>query len=243
MNSYKISIVIPVYNEQERLLQSLEMLEEFFKNFKYNYEIIFVNDGSTDSSLQILQNYKPDEKINYRIIDLPKNLGKGGAVNAGILDARGEIVGFMDADISYNLRHIEEVIDFLKKEEVDVVIGGRDFPESTQIQKPPLLRRISGKVLSYIVFPFTPNIRDTQCGFKFFKNSVSKNIFNLVTIKDYGFDIEVLLIAKKKRYQIKRIPVELTHSENSKVRVIRDSLNILYDLILITWNCLRGKYK
>jgi dolichyl-phosphate beta-glucosyltransferase len=233
-----ISIVIPCYNEENRIIQSLDLILEFIKSSKYNIQIIMVNNKSTDNTLNILKRYK--KKINnYKIISANEFKGKGYAVKKGVLNSDGDIIIFTDADLSTPIEEIEKII-FEINNGAEVVIGSRQNKKSKVLKRQRILRESMGKIFNKILqlILFT-GFKDTQCGFKGFTKKSAQKIFNTTIINGFAFDAEILFIAKNIfNFNIVEVPVVWINSEESKVNIISDSLIMLKDLIRI-----RMKYK
>ncbi len=226
----KLSIIIPAYNEENRIANSLDKILKYVK--KYNHEIIVINDGSTDKTLNVLKKFK--NKI--KIISYSKNKGKGYAVKKGMLAATGDLLFMCDADLSMP---ISELNKFLKHKE-DIVIGSRAI-EGADV-KTSILKKFAGRIGNFFISVFTVSeIKDTQCGFKLFK-AKCKKLFEKQTIDRWGFDFEILFLAKKYGFSIKEIPIRWQNVKGSKVKLI-DYPRTLLDLIKIKINDLRGKYE
>ncbi|MCK9393874.1 MAG: dolichyl-phosphate beta-glucosyltransferase [Candidatus Paceibacterota bacterium] len=235
-----ISIIIPAFNEEKRLLSTLYEIFNYLKLEQIKAEVIIVNDGSTDNTSLIIENVF-EEFDNLKLINLEKNYGKGFAVKTGVLSASGEIVIFLDADNSTSLSHIKEVVTLIG-DGYEVVIGSRDTKGSNVVEKQPLVRLGIGKIFSL----FTKNIglstyNDTQCGFKGFKSESAKDIFSRTTIRGFAFDIEVLCIAQKYEFRIKELPVKWKNNIESKVR-IKNIWDMFWDVWKIKTNLKTGVY-
>src|ERR1700733_9852549 len=195
MSQPYLSIIVPAYNEAERIPKALLDMDKRLENASYSYEIVVVNDGSTDNTATIVRNMMKAVR-NLKLIDLTENSGKGGAVRQGMLLSNGTIRLFTDADNSTSIDQFEKMMPFFK-EGYEVVIGSRagagaklDPPES-------LFRRIAGKGLNLIVQLFLlPGIWDTQCGFKAFTEDAAERVFNISVITGWAFDVEVLKLAQ-----------------------------------------------
>lgn len=225
----EISIVIPAYNEEERLPNTLETIIDYFEKFHKEYEIIVVDDGSSDHTVGIAQQYNPRAKL-YK---LPKNLGKGAAVRAGVEQAKGDFILFTDADLSTPITEFPKLYSALE-ENSDIAIGSRAIDSSLIKLHQPLYRELMGKTFNKIVqFLVLKGIKDTQCGFKLFKNSVAKEIFSQAKIDGFGFDVEILYLARKKNYKIAEIPVEWHNDKKSKINPIKDSLKMFIEILKI----------
>ncbi len=238
---YSISIIIPAYNEEKRLPNTLDKINEFINENNLKTEIIVVNDCSIDKTADIVKNYmSKNDKI--RLINNEKNMGKGFCINRGFSEAKNDIVLFSDADLS---TPIEFLIPFIKNHEMgyDIVIASRAIKGAEKKVKQPFIRDIMGKIFNLLVkIILGLNINDTQCGFKSFKNKVAKAIFAKQTIFDFGFDPEILYIAQKKGYKIKEYPVDWYNSEGTKVKAIKDSFKMLIALFKIKSNYKKGIY-
>jgi dolichyl-phosphate beta-glucosyltransferase len=239
-----ISIIIPAYNEEKRITESLKRVANYMNEKGWEYEIIVVDDGSTDQTLAVVDGARP--KIRHiKLISYPTNMGKGFAVRIGVLESKGDIVLISDADLSTPIEEIEKLLPFIdisKGGKCAVAIGSRALPESQIIIKQPLWRQFMGKVFNKIVRILVINdFVDTQCGFKLFDGESARRIFALAKVNRFAFDVEILLIAKKLGFFIKEVPVKWLNSEQSKVSPVLDSLRMLKDLIKIRLNTLLKK--
>lgn len=226
-----VSIIIPCYNEEKCIKKSVTEIINYMNDEKIDYELICVNDGSTDNTKKILENINTIKLISY-----DENMGKGYAVKQGILAASGEKIIFMDADLSTDLSAIKKG---LKRNE-DIVIGSRALKNSIILDK-PLMRKISSFISNKIItLMIGTNIKDTQCGFKIFKSDIIKQIVEKQTINRWAFDVEYIYIAKLNHYSVKEIPVIWKNNNDSKVRLIKDSINFIKELIKIRKN--KSKY-
>jgi len=236
----KLSIVIPAYNEAKRIGNVLDDVAIFLDKQNFESEVIVVDDGSKDATVDVVKNYKDTFPLN--IIQLEKNSGKGKAVAEGIFAADSEYVLFMDAD---NATRIEELTNFWPLAGAcDIVIGSRYLEKSDIVVKQPTYRYLLGRLANLIIqVTAVWGIKDTQCGFKFFKTSVAKDIFKRQRIYRWGFDFEILAIALDLGYTIKEAPVKWYHVSSSRVRPIRAAAKTLLELAQIKWNLIRGKYK
>ena len=231
-----LSIIIPVYNEEKRIVSTLEKITFYLNKKKYRYEIIIVDDGSTDRTRECIKKFKKI-RINRKRI----NKGKGYSVREGILMAKGDYMLFSDADLSTPIEELEAFRWHIKK--YDVVIASRNLKESDIKQKQPFYRILLGKAFPLLVnLLAVPGIKDTQCGFKLFTKKAVKVIFPKQTIDGFGFDVEILFIAKKSGLRIKELPVVWINDTRSKVSVLRDPLRMLFDVLKIRINSLTGKY-
>jgi len=223
----KLSIIVPVYNEEKRISPFLEELCDFAKN-KKDMEIIFVDDGSSDNSLEVLKNFKKRESKS-RIISYEKNRGKGYAVRLGVLSSKGEKVIFIDADNSTRPKEIPKMVELLDK--YDVVVGYREHKESkVQVVKK---RKFIGKIFNLIVrILFQSKFKDNLCGFKGFGRDVAKKLFGGLLSERWEFDVELFYKIKKSGYSISTQPIEWKHKEGSKIKAT-DPLKIFLRLIIL----------
>ena len=239
-----LSIIIPAYNEENRILPTLKAVNEFFREENLFYEIIIVNDGSLDSTVKVVEEYKKNNPdLILKISTLSKNMGKGMAVKKGIEVAENDIIMFFDADLSYEPSNIKKALSYFENPDIDIVIGDRNLKESEIINPPPLLRRLSGKIYAWLVGKFMlQGITDSQCGFKVFRKEAAKKIFKKITIPRFGFDVELLYIANKGIFRIAKMPVRCLNSPGSRVRLFSDSLLMFKDLFTIKSNDRKGFY-
>jgi glycosyltransferase involved in cell wall biosynthesis len=211
-----LSIIIPAYNEAERIPKTLLDIDKRLEGAEYSYEILVVNDGSKDNTAEIVRSMTKVVS-NLKLIDLRDNAGKGGAVRQGMLLATGKIRLFTDADNSTSIDHFNAMMP-LFKEGYDVVIGSRAMKGSKLDPAEPIYRQIPGKLGNlFIQALLLPGIWDTQCGFKAFTDEAALAIFEVSKIAGWGFDVEVLTLAKRRGYKIKEIPVHWVNDTRSHV--------------------------
>lgn len=236
-----LSIIIPAYNEEQRLPKTLREIDKYLRTQDYESEIVVVSDGSTDRTVEVVKDLMAEIK-NLRILDFKENRGKGFGVQQGMLKARGEYRLFTDADNSTSIDQIEKIWPWFK-EEYDVVIGSRDIKGAVLDPPQPWQRRFTGEAFKLVrkIIIGLWEIEDTQCGFKGFTKKVVENIFPRCKIDRFAFDPEILIIAKKLDYKIKEVPVYWRNDPESKVR-FKWMVNMGLDLIKIKWNLLTGKY-
>ncbi|MEW6102569.1 MAG: dolichyl-phosphate beta-glucosyltransferase [bacterium] len=232
-----LSVVIPCFNEENRISQTLSKITDYLKNRGFNYEIIVVDDGSTDKTISCLRDFE-----NIVVLKNEKNIGKGYSVRRGVMEAKGEYILFSDADLSTPIEEVERLLEEIK--ENDIVIGSRASLESKILIRQPWWRERMGKIFNIFVRLFViKGFKDTQCGFKLFKGGVAKRIFELGRINRFAFDVEILFLAKKFGYKIKEVGVCWRNSFASKVSPITSSLNMAFSLFLIRLNDLIGLYE
>lgn len=232
-----ISVIIPLYNEEQCVEKAIRAVADFFKT--ENYEIIAVDDGSTDNTTQIVKSLQK-EFSGLRLVALPKNQGKGAAVKNGVLSAQKEWILFLDADLSTDPSELKNFIPFMI--DYDIIIGSRAIRGSKILKSQNVLRVLAGKFGNkFIKIFFGLPFNDTQCGFKLFNRRTIK-VFHKQTINRWGFDMELLFLAKKYGFRIKEAPVNWTNDERSLV-TISVYFKVLLEAINIRWNDLRKKYE
>lgn len=241
MNSSFVSVVIPTYNEGRRIQSTLERVIQYLSAKFSRFEIIVVDDGSTDGTPQQVARAAHQEPL-IKLIPLSTNRGKGFVVREGVLNAQGEVIFFTDADLSTPVEEIEKGLAGLE-EGYPVVIASRRHPESIVALHQGRGREIVGRAFNLFVrallsLPF----HDTQCGFKGFSREAAREIFSLARIDGFAFDAEVLVIARQLGYSVKEIPVYWTNSPDSKVRPVRHLLRVARELLRIYCNDRQGLY-
>lgn len=243
MKRPELSAVIPVYNEEARIGPTLEAALRYLKAKRLKAEILVVDDGCTDKTLEVVGRFqkKATGPLSLRVLRQGKNKGKGAAVKTGALAAKGETILYMDADNATPLSEFEKFRPLLKKG-VEVVIGSRAVDRS-QVKIPqPLYRQALGRLANLVIQILVVwGIWDTQCGFKAFSRKAALEIFPRQTIHRFGFDFELLFIAHKLGFSIKEVSVQWFNSPYSKVRM-GDYLHTLVELFTIRLNDLKGLY-
>lgn len=245
-----VSVVIPAYNEERRLPQTLARVHEYFAAQSYVSEILVVDDGSSDGTTRVVEIFA----LEHPGVRLIKNdhRGKGYTVRTGMLAADGHIVLFSDADLSTPIEEIEKLLPWFERG-YDIVIGSREGAGAERI-KEPFYRHIMGRVFNLIVRMLTVRgIQDTQCGFKAFRDQVAQDVFSRMRL--YGddtrtvsggmvtaFDVEALFIGYKSGYRIREVPVQWRYGTETKVNPLRDSYRNFRDVLLVRWNDMRGLY-
>lgn len=241
MENIFLSVIIPAYNEEKRLPKTLDEIDKYLSQQSYHYEIIVVNDGSKDKTAQVTRNLIPKIK-NLKLIDNKKNNGKGYVVRQGMLKAQGDFRLFTDADNSTSIDQIEKMWPEFKKG-YDIVIGSRDIKGAVIAVPQPWWRRQLGNIFNLVVQLISGlwGIWDTQCGFKGFTAQAAKDIFSKAAINGFGFDVEILVLAKKMGYKFKEIPVVWINAPDSRV-TFKSMAKMLIEVFQIKVNLILGKY-
>ena len=236
----ELSIIIPAYNEERRLPAALDRILDFLAARVGSAEILVVDDGSTDRTREIVAERQKTWPA-VRLVLNGENRGKGYSVRHGMLEARGRIALFTDADLSTPIDEAEKLL--VKLETFDAAIGSRAIDRRViEVHQSPL-RELAGIFFNRLVriilrIPF----EDTQCGFKAFRREVSRVVFLQQKIEGFGFDPEILFLCRKRGLKVAEVPVRWAHDPATKVHVIRDSLRMFGDLVAIRWRWMRGEY-
>lgn len=242
-----LSVIIPAFNEQERIADSLYTIKDYLSKQSYRSEIIVVDDGSSDLTMEIVKfidiyGREIKEQEEGTLLENIKNVGKGFSVARGMIKARGKIILFSDADLSTPIEEVEKLLPHIEAG-YSVVIGSRGLKDSI-VEKKPFHRQIISNVLNLIVrFLAVSGIRDTQCGFKAYTRDAAQRVALLQRIYGFAFDIEHLYIAKKLGLRIKEVPVKWDHKDGSKVDLTKESIRMIFDMIKIRYihRGLKGK--
>jgi dolichyl-phosphate beta-glucosyltransferase len=236
-----ISIIIPAYNEESRILPTIRRIHSYLSDKFRDFEIIVVDDGSTDNTAPVVENLGRTFS-NIRLIHYPRNSGKGYAVKTGVLASRGYFLLTCDADQSTPIEELEKLFPFLDKG-FDVVIGSRGLQESNILVRQPWYRERMGRTFNVFVRVLViGGFKDTQCGFKLFRGDVARRLFRKSLISGFGFDVEILFLAEKEGFRIKEVPVKWLNSPNSRVKIVRDSAKMFIELFKIRTHWLSGRY-
>jgi dolichyl-phosphate beta-glucosyltransferase len=235
------SIVIPAYNERARILATLEAVIAAVRSHGWDTEVIVVNDGSTDETAELVRNFAQTAP-EVRLQENPGNRGKGYSVREGLLHAQGEIVMFSDADLSAPIEEAQRLFDAIHSG-ADIAIGSRWLATSRQTHRQPFYRQFFGRCFNMLTrammrLPYA----DTQCGFKAFTRQAAQTVFQLQTIERWGFDPEILFIARKRGLRVTEVPVSWAHDARSRISYLRDGIQMLKELAIVRWNALMGRY-
>lgn len=238
----ELSVIIPAYNEEKRIRKTLETILLYMDKKKHNYEIIVVNDGSTDKTKEVVHELAKERNKKIKILDNSTNKGKGYSIKQGFLAATKLWILFTDADLSTPIEEVETSIRYAGN--AAVVIGSRNLPMSHIMVKQPFIRSTLGKIFPFFVrLLLLPQIYDSQCGFKLFRKDVAAAIAQRQRIDGFCFDAEQLYIAQLLGFLIQEVPVTWSNDERTKIRIVRDSLQMFFDLLQIRWNGWIGRYK
>jgi dolichyl-phosphate beta-glucosyltransferase len=238
-----LSIVVPAYNEQARLPETIRRIQDYLSRSEWVfYEIVIVDDGSTDRTVEAATAFSRANP-NVKVLRNPGNRGKGYSVCHGMMEAHGEWRLYTDADLSAPIEEIEKLWAAMQRDGSAVAIGSRALDRSLIGVRQPGIRESAGRFFNAVMrtvvgLPFT----DTQCGFKLFQGAASDAVFSRQTLDRFGFDVEILYIAKKLGYRISEVPVRWNHVDGSKVGMMT-GLHAFFELATVRWNDLTGKYR
>ena len=228
-----ISIIIAAFNEEKRIIPSLLKIKEYINKQNIPYEIIVVDDGSTDSTYAVVTDLIKD--IPYlKVIHYSPNKGKGHALRTGVLASKGEIILLSDADLSTPIEELSKLLPLIYNHKCDIAIGSRALALSEIVKKQPWWRQSMGKFFNKLVKVLViEDFKDTQCGFKVFRGDIARSLFKEAQIDRFAYDVEILAIGKKKGCKIVESPVRWINSPESKVNPVKDSLQMFGDLLKI----------
>jgi glycosyltransferase involved in cell wall biosynthesis len=235
------SIVIPAYNESARIRTSLERVIAFVNQRQWNAEILVINDGSRDNTSQIVEEYAVNHPM-LLLIQNPGNRGKGYSVRNGMLHATGEMLLFSDADLSSPIEEADKLFAALNNG-ADVAIGSRWLRAELQTQRQSLHRQLFGRIFNLLLrIVLALPYHDTQCGFKAFTRRAADAIFPFQRIERWGFDPELLFLARKFGMKVEEVPVHWAHAEGTRINPLRDGARMFVEMLRIRWYSLTGKY-
>ena len=241
-----LSIVIPAYDEAERLPPTLTAVAGYLEASSKPAEIVVVDDGSSDRTVAAARNAASQlgrPNLEFQVLENGRNRGKGSSVRRGMLAARGRWALFTDADLSTPIEEADKLLDAAERGSHDVVIGSRALDRSLIGTHQPLFREISGRVFNLVArvtagLPF----HDTQCGFKLFSQRAARGVFSLQRLDRFGFDVEALFLARKLGFSIAETPVHWNDAAGSKVTALKGA-DAFLDILRVRWNDLRGRYR
>lgn len=238
----ELSVIIPAYNEQRRLPGTLESVHKYLTERGISFEILIVDDGSHDATAEIVETFAKDHG-GVRLLSYHPNQGKGHAIRTGILSAKGDLMLIDDADGSSPIQEVERLEAGIASG-ADIAIGSRAKPDESRKVQALAHRKFIGNTFNLIVQKLLlPGIYDTQCGFKLFKAAVAHDVFSVSRINGYGFDVEVLHIAKLRGYKTTEIAINWHNVDGSKVNVLFDSPKMFIEVVKISLSSLFGQYK
>ena len=234
-----LSIIVPAYNEETRLPDAIDKLTCFLDENSFSAEVLLVENASTDRTPAIADEAAVRDH-RFRAVHVQIR-GKGSAVRRGALQSRGRVVVFCDADFSMPVEQISRLRGAID-DGADVAIASRELPESQRIGE-PWRRHLMGRVFNTLVRVLAvPGISDTQCGFKAFSHAAAQDLFRRQLVDGWAFDVEVLFLARRRRYAIREVPVTWRYDASSRVRPLHDTIAMLRELMVIRWNNLVGRY-
>ena len=236
------SIVIPAYNEGARLGATLEKVLGYVREQGWNAELIVVNDGSRDNTADLVRGFAAKDPM-LRLVENPGNRGKGYAVRNGMLQARGEIVVFSDADLSSPIEEMPKLLAALAAG-ADIAIGSRWLNSELQTRRQSLLRQLFGRIFNLLLRVILGlQFKDTQCGFKAFTRRAAQAIFPLQRIERWGFDPEILFLARKFGFRVEEVAVFWGHSGDTRIHPLVDGARMFWEMVRIRWYDVTGKYE
>ncbi len=235
------SIVIPAYTESARLGATLDKVLGYVRAQGLDAEVIVVNDGSRDNTAEIVRAFAAKDPC-LRLVENPGNRGKGYSVRNGMLNSRGHIVLFSDADLSSPIEEAPKLFNALEQG-ADIAIGSRWLRSETQTQRQPLHRQLFGRIFNLALrLTLGLHFKDTQCGFKAFKRPAVEAIFPLQRIERWGFDPEILFLARRFKFKVKEVPVLWGHSGGTRINPLIDGSRMVQEMLRVRWYSLTGKY-
>jgi dolichyl-phosphate beta-glucosyltransferase len=242
MTTPEISIIVPAYNEEALITNTLDGLNSYMKTRSEQYEIVVIDDGSQDRTITCIQNWQKHNQADLQVLTNQANRGKGFSIRRGVLESRGQYIIFIDADLPYELDAIHEFMQSLHNG-YDLAVGSRVLPGS-EVKGVPLIRFMAGQVFSWLErFVLSTGTADTQCGFKAFTSAAARDIFRRLTIDGFGFDVEMFFVARKLKYRIQPVAVHMIdRNRASRVRLFSDSVGMLMNLFMVRWQDWQGKY-
>lgn len=244
MNSQQLdlSIVIPAFNEEHRLPKTLDRVVSYLQTKPDWAEVIVVDDGSTDATARVVRDYGQKYSA-LRMVSNGRNKGKGFSVRHGMLEARGDVALFSDADLSTPIEEADKLLSAVRDQGYDAAIGSRTVDRSLIEVHQSAIREQAGIFFNRVVrWIMGIDFSDTQCGFKAFRREPSRIIFEQQRIERFGFDPEILFLAKRNGLRVAEVPVRWSHDSATKVHVMADGVRMFFELLLVRWNAMRGLY-
>ena len=245
LTSVFLSVVVPAYNEVDRIGGTVRRILSFLASRPYSSELIVVLDGGRPGAAEAIARALSADRngsSQVSVLDNAQNRGKGFSVRRGVLSSRGEYILFADADLSLPIEAADQFINALQ-DGYDVAIGSRAVQGAMERGERQMLRHALGRLFNWIVQrAFVTGIQDTQCGFKAFRGLVARDLFAAQRIEGFGFDVELLTLARQRGYRIVELPVTCEYHASTSVSRIRHGAAMLVDLATISWNVRRGRY-
>lgn len=237
----QLSVIIPAYNEEKRLPTTLESVHKFLSDAERDFEIIVVDDGSSDSTCEVVKAFSVDH-CGIRLITHSPNQGKGYSVREGMLKAEGELLLIDDADGASPIEELVRLENAIS-EGADIAIGSRAKPGNETVVRALSHRKHMGNTFNLVVQSLLlKGIYDTQCGFKLFKREAAMDLFSIAKLNRYAFDVEILYLARQKGYVIEEVPINWTNVEGSKINLVTDPLSMLFEIGKILLGKTFGRY-
>jgi dolichyl-phosphate beta-glucosyltransferase len=235
------SIILPAYNESARIAGTLDKILAHAAQRGWSVEVIVVNDGSSDNTAAIVREYA-SKHVVLRLLENPGNRGKGYSVRNGMLHARGDFLLFSDADLSSPIEEADKLFTAIAQG-ADIAIGSRWVDRRLQIRRQPLHRRIFGRTFNLALrIVLGLQYKDSQCGFKAFTRRSAQAVFPLQKIERWGFDPELLYLARKFGFTVSEVPVTWSHREGTRIHPLRDGIRMFGELLRVRWYALKGNY-
>jgi glycosyltransferase involved in cell wall biosynthesis len=235
------SLIFPAFNEGERLAPTLDKVLSYVSQQHWKAEIIVVDDGSKDETAEIVRRYSRTNSI-LRLVQNPSNRGKGYSVRNGMLNAHGDVLLFSDADLSSPISEAPKLLTEIENG-ADIAIGSRWLKSAVQTQRQSITRQLFGRIYNVLLRVILGlNYKDTQCGFKAFTREAARLIFSAQKIERWGFDPELLFLAKLYKQRVSEVPVEWAHAGKSKINPVADGIKMFGELLSVRWNDMSGKY-
>jgi dolichyl-phosphate beta-glucosyltransferase len=235
------SIVIPAYNESQRITATLDKILAYIAQQGWIAEVIVVNDGSRDNTAEIVRGYMRQNPI-VRLIENPGNKGKGYSVRHGMMEARGDVLLLSDADLSSPIYEAPKLFAAIESG-ADIAIGSRWLQKETQTKRQPFYRQVSGRVFNLMLRAVLGlRQKDTQCGFKAFNRRAAQSVFPPQKIERWGFDPEILFLGQRFGLNIIEVPVEWANDERSKINPLTDGFRMMWEMVRVRWYSLTGQY-
>ncbi len=235
-----LSVVIPAYNEEQRIRSTLDQVTRYLSTQAYSWTVLVVDDGSADATASIVETFAHDQP-HVELLSVPHR-GKGSAVKAGMLHATAQYRFLCDADLSMPIEQLDRFLPPALTD-YDIALGSREIPGAHRFDE-PRRRHLMGRLYNSITRTLAvPGVRDTQCGFKCFRGTVADRLFPLQRTSGFGFDVEILYLARRMGLRLVEVPIDWYHRANSKVRPLQDGFTMTADIFRVRWNTWRGRYK